>query len=420
MANPFKIIKNNKSSQQKLESKKKVSDSAISMETFVFLFILIGFFGYLASEMGLGIMFTVFMETAHALLIDTVFLIMAIAVLAGALSALLSEFGVVELINKIISPIMKPLYGMPGAASIGGVTTYLSDNPAIISLAKDKKFIKYFYKYQVPALCNLGTAFGMGLVLTTYMISFGNEFIAPAIIGNIGALIGSVVSVRIMLTFTQKYYDADYEDIEKKEFNENFEEAIDDTEDIDFIPDNPPKTDNYFERVLNSILEGGKNGVEMGLGIIPGVLIICTIVMILTFGPAGMEDGVAVYKGEAFEGVALLPKLGSYIHPILQPLFGFENVEAIAFPIVSLGAVGAAMGLIQNFLENNLITPNDIAVFTAMGMCWSGYLSTHVGMMDVLNLRKLSSKAIISHTFGGLAAGISANYLYKLFELIFL
>ncbi len=78
------------------------------------------------------------------------------------------------------------------------------------------------------------------------------------------------------------------------------------------------------------------------------------------------------------------------------------------------------MGLIQNFLESSLITPNDIAVFTAMGMCWSGYLSTHVGMMDVLNLRKLSSKAIISHTIGGLAAGISANYIYKLYMLFFM
>lgn len=161
--------------------------SKISLETYVFLFAVLGFFFYLSRVMGLGIMFNVFMNTAHDLLLNTVFFIMAVAVLAGALSALLSEFGVVELINKLVSPIMKPLFGMPGAASIGGITTYLSDNPAIISLAKDKKFIKYFYNYQIPALCNLGTAFGMGLILTAYMISLGSEFIAPAIIGNLGS-----------------------------------------------------------------------------------------------------------------------------------------------------------------------------------------------------------------------------------------
>ncbi len=393
--------------------------SKISLETYVFIFVVLGFFLYLSRVMGLGIMFNVFMNTAHELLLNTVFFIMAVAVLAGALSALLSEFGVVELINKLISPIMKPLFGMPGAASIGGITTYLSDNPAIISLAKDKKFIKYFYNYQIPALCNLGTAFGMGLILTAYMISLGSEFIAPALIGNLGALIGSIVSVRIMLRFTREYYGVDRQGIERTSRDHNFEESIASTEPIDFIPENSPKTENYFERVLNSILEGGKNGVEMGLGIIPGVLVICTLIMILTFGPSETVNGVAVYQGLAFEGVELLPRLGGYIYPILQPLFGFENPEAIAFPITALGAVGAAMGLVKNFLDSNLISPNDIAVFTAMGMCWSGYLSTHVGMMDVLNLRNLANKAIISHTIGGLIAGISANYLFKFYLLVF-
>ena len=66
-------------------------------------------------------------------------------------------------------------------------------------------------------------------------------------------------------------------------------------------------------------------------------------------------------------------------------------------------------------LQKSLIGANEIAVFTAMGMCWSGYLSTHVGMMDALGVRKLSSKAIISHTIGGIAAGMVAHFLYLLF-----
>ena len=72
-------------------------------------------------------MFSIIMATAHDLLLNTVFFIMAIAVLAGAFAALLAEFGVVALINKIISPIMKPVYDLPGAASIGAITTYLID-----------------------------------------------------------------------------------------------------------------------------------------------------------------------------------------------------------------------------------------------------------------------------------------------------
>lgn len=124
-----------------MEKTKKQSE--ISLESFVTIAVVFGLFGYIAKVMGLGNMFNTLMKTAHDLLLNTVFFIMAIAVLTGALSKLLSEFGVIALINKIISPIMKPLYNLPGAAALGILTTFLSDNPAIIGLAKDKGFAKY-------------------------------------------------------------------------------------------------------------------------------------------------------------------------------------------------------------------------------------------------------------------------------------
>ena len=100
---------------------------------------------------------------------------------------------------------------------------------------------------------------------------------------------------------------------------------------------------------------------------------------------------------------------------MLTPLYGFTSSEAIAFPITALGAVGAAMSLVPKMLNLGLISGNDIAVFTAIGMCWSGYLSTHVGMMDALHHRKLVSSSIFSHTMGGLAAGAAAHFIYLLF-----
>lgn len=51
-------------------------------------------------------------------------------------------------------------------------------------------------------------------------------------------------------------------------------------------------------RILNSLLDGGKSGVELGMAVIPGVLIISTFVMLLTFGP-----GDKGYTGEAFQGL---------------------------------------------------------------------------------------------------------------------
>ena len=378
---------------------KRIVKKAISLETYVFLGIFFLIFGLMAHKMGTPLMFKTMMATAHDLLLNTVFFIMAMAVIAGAISALLSEFGAIALINKIFAPLMRPLWGMPGASVTGAIATYLSDNPAIIPFAKDKRFVSFFKKYQVPALCNLGTAFGMGLIVTMFMMGQGAGYIKAAIIGNIGAIIGSIVSVRLMLRQTKKYYGDEANDPVVETTNDD-----DSPEKVRIIRDG-----NTFQRVLDTLLEGGKTGVEMGLAIIPGVLIVCTFVMMLTFKmPA---DG---YTGAAYEGVGFLPWLGEKLTFILEPLFGFKSAEAIAFPITALGAVGGAISLVPEFLKSGLIGANDIAVFTAMGMCWSGYLSTHIGMMDALGVRKLSSKAIISHTIGGIIAGIIAHYLFLL------
>ncbi|MEG0306689.1 MAG: hypothetical protein RR636_02015 [Clostridium sp.] len=378
----------------------KALKKAISKEGFIFLIVFVGVFAGIGSVMGTINMFNTLMNTAYSLLINTVFYIMAIAVLAGAISALLSEFGVVSIINKVLSPLMKPIYDLPGASTIGILATYLSDNPAILTLADDKGFRRYFKKYQLPALTNLGTAYGMGLIITTYMMGqkspIGESFILPAIIGNVGAVVGSIVSTRLMLRQTAKIYG-------KEEICVLEEDAG-----FDMMNYREIREGSVPTRVMEAMLEGGSSGVQMGLAIIPGVLIICTLVLMLTNGPSA----AGIYTGAASEGVGLLPWIGEKLQFILVPLFGFQSPEAIAFPITSLGAAGAAIGLVPGMLQNGLIGGNEIAVFTAMGMCWSGYLSTHVAMMDGLKCRELTGKAIVSHTFGGLAAGIFAHFLY--------
>lgn len=373
---------------------------AFSFEGVVFLSMMLLFFSAVATKMGAANMINTMMNTAFQLLTDTVFYIMAIAVVVGGIAGLLTEFGIVAMINKIVSPLMKPLYGLPGASMIGVITTYLSDNPAILTLADDDNFKRYFKKYQLPALTNIGTSFGMGMIITTFMVGLGTKetgsFIMPVIIGNLGAILGSIVSTRLMLVKTKKLYGIDeMADIKPggRRLSMNEREI---------------RPGNVGERFISAMLEGGKSGVSMGVAIIPGVLIICTVVMMLTNG-AG-EAGT--YSGAAYEGVGLLPYLAQKAEFILNPLFGFSSPESIAVPITALGAAGAAIGLIPNMVQLDLVTGNDIAVFTAMCMCWSGYLSTHVAMMDGLKFRSLTGHAILCHTIGGLCAGVGVHFLY--------
>ena len=484
------------------------------------LVLFIAFFSIFSIPMGLGNALNTLMNTAYRLLIDTVFYIMAIAVIAGAVSGLLTEFGVVGLLNKLLSPLMGPLFGMPGASALGIVSTYLSDNPAILTLADDKKFRRFFKAYQIPALTNLGTAFGMGLIVTSFTLGMsgllGKQVWKAALCGNLGAILGAVISTRIMLAFMKKAFGT-----EKPALDEPYEDT------------GPAQSYQHkgVLHVLDALLEGGKKGVQLGLTIIPGVLIICSLVLMLTNGrptaryqsvivqcidPDGVhvlgstdsiplpesgnllsgfarnsavgswsvygdtqvldpasangrvfqegeqlylrlpkknwantadtsyclvlvrddgamvklpltagEDGYASaavpreeYNGGAYEGIGLLPRLANRLSFLLQPMFGFSSDESIAVPVTALGSAGAALGLIPGFAKRGLIGVNDLAVFTAICMCWSGFLSTHVSMMEVLDCREHTGKAILAHSVGGLAAGVAAHWLLVLLNLL--
>lgn len=356
-------------------------------------------FYYLGSQMGTANLLNTLMHTAHDLLLNTVFYLMGVCVLTGAIGRLFVEFGVVKLLERILRPLMRPLFNLPGVASLGAVMTFLSDNPAIISLSQDKRFSQYFKKYQFISLTNFGTAFGMGLLVIVFMM--GQGYFAEPVIGLFGAFCGCIVSTRLMQRFVVKSYP-EYKDQIAVEASEIVAEEKKETSKSTFI------------RVLNSLLDGGRTGVDVGLAIIPGVLIISSLVMILTFGASATGE----YTGAAYEGVELLPFLAQKINIIFEWLFGFGDPHLIAFPITALGAVGAALGLVPNFAAQGWIDGNAICVFTAIGMCWSGYLSTHTAMLDSMGYRDLTPKAILAHTIGGLVAAIVAHWAFVLFSLI--
>jgi len=379
---------------------KKVKKGASARSGVVCLLVVFGLFFFLGQGMGVANMLKTMMNTAHDLLLNTVFYLMSICVLTGAIGRIFVEFGVVRLLEKLLRPLMKPLFNLPGVASLGAVMTFLSDNPAIISLASDRRFSTYFKKFQFISLTNFGTAFGMGLLVMVFMV--GQGFFWQPLVGFAGAFIGCVVSTRLMQYFVVKNYPSYLEEDMNPDAVENEE------------VENRDEGKSTFVRILSALLDGGKSGVEVGIAIIPGVLIISTLVMLLTFGPSANGE----YTGAAYEGVAILPWLAQKVNFIFEWLFGFQDPHLVAFPITSLGAVGAALSLVPNFLSQGWMDGNAIAVCTAIGMCWSGFLSTHTAMLDSLGFRELTSKAILAHTVGGLCAAIGAHLIYELVLIV--
>ncbi len=74
-----------------------------------------------------------------------------------------------------------------------------------------------------------------------------------------------------MLNFTKKLYGTE----EPCELTESDDE-------IDIKNFRKVRNESTARRFMDAMLEGGKTGVDMGLSVIPGVLIICTLVLMLT------------------------------------------------------------------------------------------------------------------------------------------
>lgn len=362
------------------------------------LIVIIALFGYLSSVMGFTNMLNTIMRTAHDLLLNTVFYLMAMCVLTGALSRIFSVFGVVDLLQKMLKPVLRPLFNLPGVSSAGALMTFLSDKPAIISVAKNPKFARYFKRYQHISLVNFAGSYAMGLLVIIFMM--GHGYYTEPLYGLVGAIIGSIIATRLMQRLILKecpqYRDEDV--IEKVESEKKTP--------YETHPDDPHQT--LFVRVLDALLDGGKSGVEVGLAIIPGVLIISTLVMTLTFGS---DPETGTYTGEAYQGTELLTFLASKAGFLFQWLFGFNASELVAFPITALGTVGAALGLIPEMMSKGIIDSNAIAVFTAMGMCWSGFLSADAATLDSLGYRHFISRSFTCTFIGGIAAGIITHWL---------
>ena len=100
-----------------------------------------------------------------------------------------------------------------------------------------------------------------------------------------------LITVHINDTPDQKSFSWSEWIDELRELIDNFREEEESKEEV--VEEQEEKKESLFIRVMNAILDGGKNGVDLGLQIIPGVLIISTLVMMITFGPKDAATGYA-------------------------------------------------------------------------------------------------------------------------------
>ena len=79
-------------------------------EPLIFLVVFCAIFVGLGSVMGGQNLLNTIIKTAHDLILNTIFYLMGIIVITGAIGKLMAEYGVVSVLEKLLRPLMKPLY----------------------------------------------------------------------------------------------------------------------------------------------------------------------------------------------------------------------------------------------------------------------------------------------------------------------
>ena len=164
----------------------------------------------------------------------------------------------------------------------------------------------------------------MGLLVMVFMV--GQGFYIEPLIGLFGAFVGCIVSTRLMQRKILKAYP------------QYAEEQVCDPHEVE-EEEQKEEQKSLFLRTLNSLLDGGRTGVDIGIAIIPGVLIISTLVMMLTFGA-----GANGYDARRIRRRASAV-LANKIDFLFAWLFGFNDPHQVAFPITALGALARRSAL---------------------------------------------------------------------------
>ena len=133
-------------------------------------------------------------ETGGLILYDLIKDLFAIFLFAGFLLPFLTDFGLLEFIGAILTPVMRPIFGLPGRASIDCIASWVGDGTIGVALTNKQYQEGYYNKKEATIIATTFSAVSitfslvvLGQVDLAHL--FGPYYLTVAIAGIIAAVI---------------------------------------------------------------------------------------------------------------------------------------------------------------------------------------------------------------------------------------
>ncbi|MFZ4452364.1 YjiH family protein [Salibacterium aidingense] len=290
--------------------------------------------------------------TGGLLLESLIPLLITVFLFAGLFLPFLLNFGLLEFCGAVFSPIMRPLFTLPGRSSIDCAASWLGDGTIGVLLTNQQYEQGYYSKREAAVI---GTTFSVvsitfsivilsDLGLTSYILPYYGTIVAA---GFIAALI--IPRIPPLSWKKDEYYESSAKEVERSR----------------------PSSMNVFQWGLQeaskkavrhdvlSVLRGGlKNVLDMWVGVIPVVMALGTIAVVIA------------------EHTPFFALIGTPFVPLLQLLQVPEAVEASQTMLV-----GFADMLLPSILGGDIESELTRFVIAALSVTQLIYMSEVGGLL---------------------------------------
>ena len=159
------------------------------------------------------------MGTGGLILYDLIKGLFAIFLFAGFLLPFLTDFGLLEFIGSILTPVMQPIFGLPGRASIDCIASWVGDGTIGVTLT-NKQYEEGYYN-QKEATTIATTFSAVSITFSLVVIGqvglahlFGPYYLTVAIAGIIAAII--LPKIPPLSNIEKTYYQGNKKDMSER------------------------------------------------------------------------------------------------------------------------------------------------------------------------------------------------------------
>lgn len=215
-------------------------------------------------------------NTGGLILYDLILGLFSIFLFAGFLLPFLTDFGILEFVGVLLTPVMRPLFGLPGRSSIDCVASWIGDGTIGVSLTNKQYMQGYYTTKESSVIATTFSAvsitFSLVVLKQVELVNlFGPYYLTIIICGVVAAII--VPKLPPLSKKSNKYYSG-----EKKDVGENVPEGYSNVEWGTELAIGRAKA-NF--NLLDFIKNGAMSVLEMWFGVLPVIMAFGTIALII-------------------------------------------------------------------------------------------------------------------------------------------